>query len=136
MLGILTALISPVANIITGHQKAKAEKVKGKQAIEAALVKSQVDKIERGDLSDIKLDQDARNHAGLMDDISFYVFLAPALLSFYPPALPHILAGFQALEKMPQWWQYGLGMMLVSVWGYRKLVSPIIMSIAKAWMKK
>ncbi len=128
MVGIfsfLSALVSPVT-----------EYVKGKQAINKAVVKSKINKIERGQVSDIELDSTARQTAGWMDDISFFVFLSPALLCFYPPALPHIKAGFTALATMPEWWQYALGMMLISVWGYRKLVSPIILSLAKVWMKK
>jgi len=48
----------------------------------------------------------------------------------------HIENGFAVLRGMPEWYQYALGMMLVSVWGYRKLVSPIIQSIAKAYLGK
>jgi len=124
----LTAL-KLLAAPITGY-------LKGNQEIKAATVKAKVEKIERGDISDIELDSNARSSAGLMDDISFYIFLSPAILSFYPPALPHITAGFTALGNMPTWWQYALGMMLISVWGYRKLVSPIILSLAQAYAKK
>ena len=123
ILALLGSLVSPVTEII-----------KGRQAIKAASTKATIDRIERGELSDIALDQDSRANAGLMDDISFYSFLSPALLAFYPPALPHIQAGFRALEGMPQWYQAALGMMLISVWGYRKLVSPIIMSLTKAYL--
>ena len=121
----LAALVSPITEII-----------KGKQEIRKAVTKSKIASIERGQVSDIDLDTEARTQAGFMDDISFYIFLSPAILSFYPPALPHIMAGFAALESMPQWWQAALGMMLVSVWGYRKLVSPIVQSIAKAYLKR
>lgn len=129
-------LVSPVVDLLKNRQQLKAAAVADEMKIKSAVTKAKVDKIERGDISDIKLDTDARTTAGLMDDISFYIFLSPAVLAFYPPALPHIMAGFKALESMPTWWQYGLGMMLVSVWGYRKLVSPIILSLAEAYKKK
>tara|TARA_R110000851_G_scaffold244874_1_gene397607 strand:- start:4533 stop:4928 length:396 start_codon:yes stop_codon:yes gene_type:complete len=126
---IIAAVIGPITGGIAQHMK-------GKQQIEAAKVKARVDKIKRGDESDITLDQNARKHAGIMDDVSFFVFLLPALLAFYPPALPHITAGFAALKEMPEWWQFALGLMLVSVWGYRKLVAPVILSLAKMWLPK
>jgi hypothetical protein len=125
VLGFFSALISPVTEI-----------VKGRQAIGKAKVKAKIDKIKRGEVSNITMDQGARKAAGWMDDISFYAFLSSAFLCFYPPALPHMRAGFAALATMPLWWQYALGMMLVSVWGYRKLVEPIVLAITKAWMKK
>jgi len=110
--------------------------IKGKQAVRAAVTKAKIDSIERGELSEIQADTEARANAGLMDDISFYVFLSPAIFAFWPPALPHIKAGFQALEGMPQWYQAALGLMLASVWGYRKLLSPIIQMLAKAYLGK
>tara|TARA_B110000902_G_scaffold82168_1_gene97466 strand:- start:1310 stop:1741 length:432 start_codon:yes stop_codon:yes gene_type:complete len=125
ILPFLSSLVSPITAVI-----------KGKQEIHAALTKAKVDSIERGELSEIQADTEARANAGLMDDISFYVFLSPAIFAFWPPALPHIKAGFQALEGMPQWYQAALGLMLASVWGYRKLLSPIIQMLAKAYLGK
>lgn len=121
---------------LTTWMKGKQEMAQSKQAERRAISDAKIQTIKRGDVSDISMDQESRGLAGWMDDISFYVFLSPAVLAFFPPALPHVTAGFAALESMPQWWQAGLGMMLVSVWGYRKLVSPIIQSIAKAWLGK
>ena len=123
--GFLSALVSPVTEL-----------VKGSQAIKKAKVKAKIDKIKRGDLSTISMDQGARQAAGWMDDISFYAFLGSAFLCFYPPALPHMRAGFAALATMPLWWQYALGLMLASVWGYRKLIEPIVMTLAKTYMSK
>tara|TARA_R110000744_G_scaffold225644_1_gene343994 strand:+ start:816 stop:1214 length:399 start_codon:yes stop_codon:yes gene_type:complete len=125
VLGFLGGLIKPITEV-----------VKGKQAIKKAITDSNIKKIQDGLMSDIDMDKLGRENAGMMDDISFYVFLSPAVLAFYPPALPHITAGFAALEAMPQWFQMALGMMLVSVWGYRKLVGPIITSLAKAYLGK
>tara|TARA_R110000796_G_scaffold44892_1_gene109083 strand:+ start:1522 stop:1920 length:399 start_codon:yes stop_codon:yes gene_type:complete len=125
ILGFLGTLVSPITEV-----------VKGKQAIKKAITDSNIEKIRNNQMSDIDMDKLNRESAGLMDDISFYIFLSPAVLAFYPPALPHIKAGFIALEGMPQWFQLALGMMLISVWGYRKLVGPIITSIATAYLGK
>jgi hypothetical protein len=123
--GFFKALISPITDF-----------VKGRQAIKKAEVVAKIEQIERGEASNITMDQGARQAAGWMDDISFYAFLSPAFMCFYPPALPHIKAGFVALATMPLWWQYALGMMLISVWGYRKIIEPVIVSIAKVWINK
>jgi len=125
ILAFMTTLVSPLTKYI-----------QGKQSINQAKVEAQIKLIQDSAEADTQADTSARVNAGWMDDVSFYIFLSPAVLVFYPPALPHIIQGFKALESTPQWWQMALGMMLVSVWGYRKLVSPIIQSIAKAYLGK
>lgn len=122
---ILKAIASPVTQYLEGRQEIK----KGKQEINKAVVAAKIKRISEAQASDIEIDKIERQNAGWMDDVSFALALAPATLAFYPPALEHITAGFIALEAMPQWYQAALGMMLVSVWGYRKLVGPIIGTI-------
>ena len=136
LLTLLPDLIKRGFGILKDKQRVKAAVVEAALINREAKVQSQIKSIERGELSDIELDSQARQQAGWMDDVSFFVFLLPALLAFYPPALPHIAAGFSALEKMPPWYQYALGMMLISVWGYRKLVGPIIQSVVKSYLGK
>ena len=119
---IFKAIISPVTQYMEGKQEIK----KGNQEIHRAVVAAKVKRINEAQSSDIEIDKIERQNAGWMDDVSFAIFLIPAVLAFYPPALIHITAGFTALTLMPQWYQAALGMMLVSVWGYRKLVGPII----------
>ena len=127
-------MLGPILYLLGGLISPITEVVKGKQAIKKAVTESKIKRIEAKEMTDIELDKLSRENSGWMDDISFYLFLMPMVLAFYPPALPHIQAGFIALESMPQWYQYGLGMMLISVWGYRKLVSPIVEAVAKAWL--
>ena len=127
-------MLGPILSLLGGLISPITEVVKGKQAIKKAVTESKIKRIEAKEMTDIELDKLSRENSGWRDDISFYLFLMPMVLAFYPPALPHIQAGFIALESMPQWYQYGLGMMLISVWGYRKLVSPIVEAIAKAWL--
>ena len=127
-------MLGPILSLLGGLISPITEVVKGKQAIKKAVTESKIKRIEAKEMTDIELDKLSRENSGWMDDISFYLFLMPMVLAFYPPALPHIQAGFIALVSMPQWYQYGLGMMLISVWGYRKLVSPIVEAVAKAWL--
>jgi hypothetical protein len=79
----------------------------------------------------MQMDVKARGVAGWMDDFSFFVFMLPALLAFVPSMVPTVTAGFIALEAMPEYYQLALGMMLVAVWGYRRLVTPIVEILIK-----
>lgn len=132
----LSTLISPVVGYFSEGQKIKAAQKERKDVLKEKALDTKLEGIRNGQESDINMDNDSRKHSGWMDDASFFVFLAPAVLAFYPPALPHITAGFEALETMPVWYQYALGMMLVAVWGYRRLVTPIVETIAKQYIKK
>ena len=128
--------VGAIGTYFTEGQKIKAAVTERKDEITKLSLESKIKTATASINSDMKMDEGARANAGWMDDISFYVFLAPAVLAFIPSMVVHIEAGFAVLSTMPIWYQYALGMMLVSVWGYRKLVSPIIQSIAKAYLGK
>lgn len=135
-LALLGPIISSVGDYFTSRQQIKAAKVERKDELKKLDLESKLESIKRGEELDMKLDGDSRNSAGLMDDISFYIFLAPAVLAFFPGMVDHVVAGFKALEQVPMWYQYALGMMLVSVWGYRKLVTPLIQLIVSSYIGK
>ena len=95
-----------------------------------------LERIANGEKSDIAQDDQARGFAGWMDDISFYFGFSICALCFFPPAVPHILAGFTAIESMPVVFQWFMGLMLASVWGYKRLITPIAIAVAKTYVKK
>ncbi len=97
---------------------------------------TKLESIRNGQMADISQDTSANANAGWMDDISFYLFLLPVPLSFFPSMVPHIRAGFEVLESMPQYYQVALGLMLVSVWGYRRLVIPLVEVVVKQWVAR
>ncbi len=45
------------------------------------------------------------------------VFSLPLVLGFYPPAVPILQAGFQALEGMPLWYKTYLGAAVTAAFG-------------------
>jgi len=135
-LSLIGDLIDNVGGYFRDGQKIKAAVNTRKAELNEIKVKAKIQTAVSSLESDMKMDEGARKNAGWMDDVSFFVFLIPAILAFFPMFVDDVKAGFTVLEAMPKWYQYALGMMLVSVWGYRKLVSPIIQSIAKAYLGK
>ncbi len=135
-LNLITGAISAVGSYFTEGQKIKAAQKERKDELKTKALDAKLEQIKNSTESDIKMDETSRSTAGIMDDISFYIFLSPLVLCFYPPALPHIEAGFAAIETMPLWWQYAIGLMLVSVWGYRRLIIPIAEAVVKQWVGK
>jgi len=118
--GFFTALISPVTEVVKGHQR-----------IKKAKVDAEIKRIQQGTDADIQMDAQSNSRIWWADDLTFFLGTLIIALSFYPPAVPAIKAGFLVLEGMPDWFLYGYGMMMISVWGYRRLVLPIVEVIVK-----
>lgn len=134
-----TTLLTIVPSLFKGAGEAyktkkvlSAAKDERKHELAVKSLDNKLEQIRLGNASDMSMDENANGRISWADDLSFLVFLTPCLLAFYPPALPSIMAGFKALENMPQWYQITLGMMLVSIWGYRKLLTPILKALVKS----
>jgi hypothetical protein len=134
--GWVGEVASAVGGYFTEGQKIKAAQKERKDELKKINLESKIQAIQAGQTADITQDTGARAAAGWMDDISFYLFLLPVPLAFFPGMVPHIQAGFTVLESMPQYYQIALGLMLVSVWGYRRLVIPLVEAVVKQWVGK
>ena len=136
--GILSALggiAKPVADYMSEGRQIKAAAAERKDELKKLAFETKLESVRKAEDANIQLDLTHGSDPILWaNDVTLILALLPCVLAFYPPALPHIMAGFAALEKYPEWLKYSLGMMLISVWGYRNLVSPIIQSIAKAYL--
>ncbi len=129
----LTGLVEPVTTHLTARAKIKGAAKKRKDELKKLNLKSQIETAKSNQTLDVKNGGDPIPWA---NDLTLILFLLPFGLAFYPPALPHITAGFTALNEMPEWYKYSLGMMLVSVWGYRNLVTPIVKTVTTVWLSK
>ena len=136
MIPFIGPLIDAVGTYFTNRQIINAAKSERKDVIKTKTLDAKIESIRNGQEADIEQDSGSRANAGWMDDISFYLFLLPVPLSFIPSMVPHITAGFAALEKMPEYYQIALGLMLVSVWGYRRLVIPLVEVVVKQWVSR
>lgn len=133
-LGWIGDIAGAIGNYFNEGQKIKAAEKERKDVLRDKELTTKLEGIRNGQMADIDQDTSARTNAGWMDDISFYLFLLPVPLSFFPTMVPHIKAGFAVLEDMPQYYQIALGLMLVSVWGYRRLVVPLVEVAVKQWV--
>lgn len=136
MLNFIPLAINGIAGYFKDRQKINAAKSIRKDELKSKKLDTQLEGIKNAQESDIIMDNNSRKISGWMDDVSFFVFLIPAVLAFHPDAVPHITAGFVALESMPVWYQYALGLMLAAVWGYRRLVAPLAEIVVKHFAKK
>ena len=135
-LPIIGNLIDGVATYFGDKQKVKAAVSERRDELKKLNLEAKITSAQAGLNSDIEQDTTSRKLAGFMDDFSFYSVWIIILLSFYPDAQPHILEGFKTIEAMPTWFQYTVGGMLVSIWGYRRLLIPIIEIVVKRFASK
>ena len=134
VMGFFPAIMKGAVDAYKTHKTVKDAKDLRKHQLKELDLNNRLEMIKQGSASDMNMDEGANGRIAWADDISFLVFLMPCLFAFYPPALPVIREGFAALESMPQWYQVALGMMLISVWGYRRIVTPIVEMIAKTYL--
>ena len=50
------------------------------------------------------------------------LFSIPMIMAFFPSMVPYVISGFQALEQMPQWYQYTLSVIVAASFGVRSAV--------------
>lgn len=124
--------ITPVLNFFSSLISPVTEYVKGSQEMKKAVVVAKIKRVAAGEMSDIDMDRESRQIAGWMDDVSFYGTYLLFALAFYPASQPHVQAGFAIIENMPIFMQVMMGLMLVRVWGFSRLLGPIISMIVKS----
>lgn len=131
----IAAIARPIGKYFTERQMIKAAVGERKDALTKLKLEAKIKDATQAAEANLALDtKNGGDPIPWANDVSFGLFLLPVPLCFFPDAVVHVKAGFTALGEMPQWYQAALGMMLVSVWGYRNLVEPIIKSIAKAYL--
>jgi hypothetical protein len=107
---ILSTLVSPVTNYLS---KRNDNKTKVKQQQITRIMNSE-DK--EGELSTILAEG---MKYSWKDEYWTVVLSIPAIASFFPEAAPHILEGFKVLASMPEFYQYWLGICILTAFGMR-----------------
>lgn len=108
------ALIQPLASLVGGYLKNKAEE---KQAVHER--KLEVIKHEAN------WDNIQASNAGTSwkDEWLTLLFSVPLVMAFVPSAVPYVIDGFKALEQMPEWYRVYLGVIMAASFGFRQLVN-------------
>lgn len=107
---IIGGLIDGVVGIFKKKQDRKLEETKGNikrlQTAEDAVAEWEKIQAESG-------------KASWKDEYWTVILSIPCVLVFFPDMVPHIQAGFEALESMPEFYQYWLGVAVFTSFGVR-----------------
>jgi len=124
------------------NNKAELKRLKAKQehSIIEAQTKAQVDRILSNTDSDNQIDlitaQDKKN--SLNDEVITYLFLVPVVIATITPFIiaynsseytnlsDDIRVSYENLDKLPNWYKYVLGAIVIDVLGFRSFARKII----------
>lgn len=112
----LQLLIAPV----TGIAKAIIESRSRKKELQHEIHLQKIERVKAGQLAEVQWNNTAKATSGWIDDYLTIVLSLPLILSFFPNFVPHIEAGFAALEATPVWYRAAIAVMISAGFGYKK----------------
>ena len=115
-------IIGPLFSFLTTSVEAYAEHKKLKMQHKNEVSRAKIRRVQK--LDDADADWDKLMAQGSLDswkDEWWTLILSiPAILAFFPSAVGHVLAGFEALEQMPAWYKAAVGLAIAAAFGFRK----------------
>lgn len=123
-------LIGKLFDGVSGYfkTKQKIKQINAKGAIK--LAQTRVDARIRQASSDAdsagRLDEIALQNVGWKDEFLMMVVTLPMILVFIPSMVPYVKSGFEALEKMPEYYQYMVGGVFIYVFGFKRIMLKVI----------
>ena len=123
MVGFLTPLISLATTWFDGFQ----EKQKAKTKVEVSKAEAEAQVYLSKATHENEWDLQAMRNAetSWKDEFLLILFAIPFVMAFIPQTQPYVVAGFEILQDLPEWYQYSLGVMVAASFGVRKFMKVI-----------
>ncbi|GAB3531925.1 hypothetical protein [Photobacterium alginatilyticum] len=122
MIGLITTLVSGGIGLFRQRQDRRAKEQERKDRISEAKTTSTIRRIEQGDTNAAKLDELSIAQRGWKDEYLLVITTVPLVLSFVPDYAQYVALGFEALNTIPEYYWYGLGMVYIDTFGFRRMV--------------
>ena len=116
-MSLLGSLIGPVADLGKTWLEGKVAKTKAKAEAEAKVMTTQAQSA-----ADWETAMARASNQSWKDECITTLFSIPLILAFIPPAVPHVQEGFRVLSTMPEWYQYGLSVIIAASFGVRGVI--------------
>ena len=116
---MLGALIGPIASLASTFLEGHLATAKATTDMKVAEAKANV--MERQATGEIDWDLEAikGSQNSWKDEWLVILFSIPLILAFIPGGEEIVQNGFAQLEKMPEWYQYSLGVIIAASFGVR-----------------
>ena len=106
--------LGPIADLGRTWIEGKVAKTKAKAEAEAAVTINQ-----SKSAADWETAMARASNTSWKDEWITILFSIPLVLAFVPSAVPYVREGFAVLATMPQWYQYGLSVIIAASFGVR-----------------
>ena len=113
-MSILSSVIGPVADLGRTWLEGKVAKTKAKAEAEATVMINQ-----SKSAADWETAMARASNTSWKDEWITILFSIPLVLAFVPSAVPYVREGFAVLATMPDWYQYGLSVIIAASFGVR-----------------
>lgn len=122
MIALATTIVSGAIGYFKDRQQTKKNERERKDKVEQAKTDAQIKRLQSGDESAAKLDELSIKQRGWKDEYLLILTTLPLGLSFIPDWAHIVDAGFSALDGVPEYYWYALGMIYVDTFGFRRMV--------------
>lgn len=116
-MSLLGSIIGPVADLGRTWLEGKVAKTKAKAEAEASIMKTQA-----RSAADWETAMARSSAQSWKDEWLTILFSIPLVMAFIPDAVPYVRQGFQVLSTMPDWYQYGLSVIIAASFGVRSVI--------------
>ena len=113
-MSIFASVIGPVADLGRTWLEGKVAKTKAKAEAEATVMINQ-----SKSAADWETAMARASNQSWKDEWITILFSIPLVLAFVPSAVPYVREGFAVLATMPDWYQYGLSVIIAASFGVR-----------------
>ncbi|CAM3205572.1 hypothetical protein [Moritella viscosa] len=129
---LLTALVTGGFSAFNAVRKNKADEIKQDGVLKAAISEAKAKRAAAGDTNAAKLDEISMNGRGWKDEYLLLITTAPLILCFLPDYSQFVGLGFELLETVPEYYWYGLGMVYIDTFGFRRMLRTAM----EQWVNK
>jgi len=116
---IVGGLGGKVVETIDNRGKRKHENKMKEMEIEEMRHKKQLEMVMRGQEMDNSWEIEQIKNSGWKDEFVLLLLSIPLILSFIPYTVGYVEAGFEALSKTPQWYQWLILAVFAAIYGIR-----------------
>ena len=111
-------LLSLISSGISAWSEQKKAKIDQKTTLE----KKKLDRLNNAEMNEAEWDKlmAEASKDSWKDEYWTIILSIPAMLAFFPDMVPHVTAGFQALDIMPDWYKAALGVAIGASFGVKQ----------------
>ncbi len=128
----LGSLLGIGGEYVKTKQEINKIKAKGKIDLAQTKVNASIERAKSDADSAGDLDRIALQNVGWKDEFLMIVITIPAILAFIPGMDKYVTDGFNALEKMPEYYQYALLGVYIYVFGFKRILLKVLHAFIEA----